>query len=267
MFSHFTLGSNDLERSAVFYRALLAPLATTDQELRADVGMLRITPDGNEKPSLFVVTPFDDLPATWSNGFHLAFAANSTDAVDACYAAGLSAGGTDDGAPGIRAEYQPGYYAAYLRDPDGNKLQAVCYTDRLSETSGNFFSHTTVGFADAKRERKFYYEVLAPLGIELSGEDPDTGELAFSQPGKTFPVFYVVQPFNQRPPTWGNGTHVAFKAESTDAVDAFHAAALANGGTCEGPPGLRPQYAPGYYGAYVRDAVGNKLQAVHRATS
>ncbi|KAJ3497262.1 hypothetical protein NLG97_g2038 [Lecanicillium saksenae] len=57
--------------------------------------------------------------------------------------------------------------------------------------------------------------------------------------------------------------HVAFRAENRAAVDAFHAAALAAGATCNGPPGIRPQYHPDYYSAYIKDPVGNNIEAVH----
>lgn len=75
----------------------------------------------------------------------------------------------------------------------------------------------------------------------------------------------MVPPFNGQPAVPGNGVHIAFKVDSRDLVDAFHRTALEHGGTDEGPPGLRAHYHPNYYGAYVRDPDGNKLQAVcHR---
>ena len=74
-------------------------------------------------------------------------------------------------------------------------------------------------------------------------------------------MLVVCKPLNQEPATYGNGTHVAFLAPSHAAVDAFHAAALAEGGQDEGAPGPRPHYHKDYYGAYVRDPDGNKLQA------
>lgn len=73
---------------------------------------------------------------------------------------------------------------------------------------------------------------------------------------------FVGPTYDKKPATVGNGTHVAFLAKTRAQVDAFHATALAHGGTDEGPPGLRPHYHSNYYGAYVRDPDGNKLQAV-----
>jgi catechol 2,3-dioxygenase-like lactoylglutathione lyase family enzyme len=74
----------------------------------------------------------------------------------------------------------------------------------------------------------------------------------------------VCKPFDGRPPHPGNGLMIALRANSWAQVRAFHAAALAHGGTSEGEPGLRPQYNPDFYAAYVRDPDGNKLAAVCR---
>ena len=85
------------------------------------------------------------------------------------------------------------------------------------------------------------------------------GEMGGSQ-------FWILPPHNKQPASVGNGSHTAFPAPDRAAVRAFHAAALANGGSDEGAPGLRPHYHANYYGAYVRDPDGNKIQAVcHRA--
>ena len=77
-------------------------------------------------------------------------------------------------------------------------------------------------------------------------------------------ALWVCEPFDGQPATAGNGTMIALQADSRKAVDAFHAAALANGGTSEGAPGLRPQYNANFYAAYVRDPDGNKLAVVCR---
>lgn len=71
--------------------------------------------------------PLDCRPAKPGNGVHVAFHAGHRDTVDACYRAGLNNGGTDDGPPGIRAKYDAHYYAAFLRDPDGNKIEIVTF--------------------------------------------------------------------------------------------------------------------------------------------
>jgi catechol 2,3-dioxygenase-like lactoylglutathione lyase family enzyme len=132
-------------------------------------------------------------------------------------------------------------------------------------TNGEIFSHTAVGTSDMERSSRFYDAVLAPVGLVrqksfriASGYGPkDFG-------GINLP-FWILRPQDRKPASAGNGVTVAFNAPSRTAVDAFHAAALANGGTDEGAPGLRTHYHPDYYGAYVRDPEGNKICAVCHA--
>ena len=121
-------------------------------------------------------------------------------------------------------------------------------------------SHITVGSNDVPRTRAFYSKVLATLGLTCVHEGEEA--VAFGRAGDEGPWFWVLPPFDGAPATVGNGTHVAFLAPSRAAVRNFHAEALAAGGSDEGAPGLRPQYSETYYGAYVRDPDGNKLQAV-----
>jgi catechol 2,3-dioxygenase-like lactoylglutathione lyase family enzyme len=133
-----TLGSNDIARSRAFYAAALAPLGLRPLvEREAEVGLGR--PGAEDAPrgasrdageaSVWLLKPFNGLPATWGNGTHVAFLADSREAVEDFYKAGLAAGGSDEGAPGLRLRYGDDYYGAYLRDPDGNKLQAFCITE------------------------------------------------------------------------------------------------------------------------------------------
>ena len=120
------------------------------------------------------------------------------------------------------------------------------------------FSHVTIGSEDPEGAAEFYDAVLGTLGIpqflKLSGL------LAYGEP--TGPKTFILRPFDGERHVPGNGGHIAYLAKTHAQVDAFHAAALAHGGTCEGPPGPRTHYHPNYYGAYVRDPEGNKLQAV-----
>ena len=122
------------------------------------------------------------------------------------------------------------------------------------------FSHITVGSNDIARAKAFYSAVMAPLGYPRVTEGEDYFAYGETEGGP--PCFWVMPPFDEKPAERGNGWHCAFLAPSRAAVDAFHAAALAKGGSDEGAPGLRPQYTDTYYGAYVRDPDGNKLQAV-----
>ena len=124
------------------------------------------------------------------------------------------------------------------------------------------FSYVSLGTRDLSRALRFYDAALAPLGHRrVEDFDPEDRSAAWGldDPG---PHLWVTQPFDGGPATVGNGVMVSFLAESRAAVDAFHAAALAHGGTDEGAPGLRPQYGPQFYAGYVRDPDGNKLNAV-----
>jgi len=113
--------------------------------------------------------------------------------------------------------------------------------------------HIKLHVGDAARSRAFYEQALAPLGYKVIME-PAAGVVGM---GSRFPDLWLEQ---SDTPTVA---HVALRADSREAVNAFHAAALAAGGADNGPPGLRPKYHRGYYGAFVIDPDGNNLEAVH----
>ncbi len=127
------------------------------------------------------------------------------------------------------------------------------------------YSHVTLGTNDAPRAIAFYDALLAVLGLARQESDLDRGYAGYAAAPEVTPQFWVTTPLDRKPATVGNGVTIAFEALDRATVDRFHAAALARGGTDEGPPGLRPHYHPDYYGAYVRDPDGNKLCcACHR---
>lgn len=123
MYDHLGLKTQDLDASTRFYQAALASLGhvlCSRDEASAGLGP-------ENAPSLW-------LHAAKKNpnrdGVHIAFRASTRAAVDAFHQAGLGAGGRDNGAPGLRPEYSPNYYAAFLLDPDGNNVEAVCLAAR-----------------------------------------------------------------------------------------------------------------------------------------
>ena len=118
-------------------------------------------------------------------------------------------------------------------------------------------SHVSLGTNDADRAAAFYDPVLAVLGIRRLGARD--GSLDY---GTSTMFFSLEKPTDGEPASTGNGVHIAFMAEGREMVDAFYRTALANGGTDAGPPGLRPEYDAHYYGAFVRDPDGNKIEAV-----
>ena len=124
MIGYVTLGTNDLARAATFYDALLG-----------EVGIKRLMEFGGrghgwaaamDKPMLCVFKPYDKRPATVGNGVMVGLAVDTRDKVDRIHRKALELGGTDEGAPGLRAEGGDGFYAAYFRDLDGNKLSVFC---------------------------------------------------------------------------------------------------------------------------------------------
>lgn len=132
-------------------------------------------------------------------------------------------------------------------------------------TGGDVFSHVTIGTSDMERSVRFYDAVLEPLGlVRLKSFRAASGYGPKDFSGINLP-FWILRPQDRKPASAGNGVTVAFTVASRAAVDAFHAAALAHGGTDEGAPGLRTHYHPDYYGAYVRDPEGSKICAVCHA--
>lgn len=122
VFSHACLGASDLAKSTAFYDAVLAPLGVKNLGPFGDSAFLY----GKDKPALLVLKPGNG-EAPSSNGVTVGFAAPSQADVDAFHAAGLAAGGTSEGEAGPRG-HLPGAYAAYLRDPAGNKICAYHFT-------------------------------------------------------------------------------------------------------------------------------------------
>lgn len=124
MFSHVTVGSNDIAKAKGFYENLLNPLGLVRHvEFPNAVGY----GPASGRPQLWIGNPLDRKAATVGNGITIGLDAPNRPAVDAAYKAGMAAGGKDEGAPGLRAHYHPNYYGAYLRDPDGNKICIVCH--------------------------------------------------------------------------------------------------------------------------------------------
>ncbi|GCL63006.1 VOC family protein [Pseudaquabacterium pictum] len=121
------------------------------------------------------------------------------------------------------------------------------------------FSHLFTGVHDFARAFAFYDAVTGALGLQLRFNQPDHGWAGWQQPGGGRPLFVIGRPYDGEPHHPGNGQMVAFLAPTRAVVRQVHAAALQHGGSCEGPPGLRPHYHPDYYGAYFRDTEGNKV--------
>jgi catechol 2,3-dioxygenase-like lactoylglutathione lyase family enzyme len=128
MLDHMTFRVSDIARSKAFYAAALAPLGYAvlyeGQFDGANVVGLGIQGTDTTKIDTWLV----DGVSPVSTGCHLAWRTDSHAAVDAFHAAALASGGTDNGAPGLRPHYHADYYGAFVVDPDGNNVEAVCHT-------------------------------------------------------------------------------------------------------------------------------------------
>jgi len=125
MLHHVSVGTNDVARARAFYDAVMPVLGMRLLNGSADsaeygVGMFLFS----------VETPIDGSPATAGNGVHIAFSAGRRAMVDQFYEVALQHGGHDAGAPGLRPKYDENYYAAFVLDPDGNKVEAVTYSSK-----------------------------------------------------------------------------------------------------------------------------------------
>jgi catechol 2,3-dioxygenase-like lactoylglutathione lyase family enzyme len=138
MFTYVCVGTNDLNRATRFYDATLGALGigrcdtSGENEWDGWAGWGPYENGGATEVALWVCPPFDGKSATPGNGTMVALTAMSWSEVDEFHAAALATGGTSEGAPALRPQYNPDFYAAYVRDPDGNKLAAVCrgFTER-----------------------------------------------------------------------------------------------------------------------------------------
>ena len=126
----------------------------------------------------------------------------------------------------------------------------------MATDNPSLMSHVSIGSAHYERTLEFYDAVLATLGAKRMMEHP--GAAAY---GKRYPEFWVQTPIDGRPASVGNGTHIGFLAENRAQVDAFYAAALEAGATGDGAPGPRPHCGAPYYGCFVRDFDGHKIEA------
>jgi catechol 2,3-dioxygenase-like lactoylglutathione lyase family enzyme len=128
----------------------------------------------------------------------------------------------------------------------------------MSEENSSIISHVSIGTNNFDRAVDFYDKVMQTLGCRQLMAHP--GAVAY---GRGFPEFWLQTPYDGKPATVGNGVHIGFIANTKEEVHAFHQAALDQGGTDEGAPGPRPDYGDAYYGCFVRDLDGNKIEATY----
>ena len=237
MFDHVTIRVSDLEASRRFYETLLQRKPEGDEFLEWDEW--GITQAGGEHPV--------------TRHLHVAFARESRADVDAFWRRGIDAGYESDGEPGPRPQYAPDYYGAFLLDPDGNSVEAVHRPPRTE--SGPWIDHLWLGVADLDASRRFW-ETVAPVLDLRVGEGDLPGYVFVARGGRHFALIADGRPAAEH-------LHLAFPVADDETVAEFHRVATAAGYRDNGGPGERPQYHPGYVGAFVLDPDGTNVEAVH----
>ncbi len=240
MFHHVTLRVSDRDDAERFLRTALAPLGlgpTGDDGEFLQFADLSVAPARSDRP-----------PTT---GLHVGLVAPSTPAVDAFWRAGVDAGYASDGEPGLRPQYSPGYYGAFLLDPDGNSIEAALH-EGLRLPPGTV-DHLWIRVADAAASEQFYAHLAPHAGYSLRASQPGLVRFRGARGGSV--TFLDGEPRT-------TGVHFALAVADRAAVDAFHAAAIGAGAIENGAPGLRPAYGADYYGAFVRDPGGHNIEAV-----
>ena len=240
MFDHVTIRVSDRNASSRFYDTVLGVLGL---ERRSAGPWL-------EWGDFSISDASDEHPVT--RRLHIAFHAASRELVEEFWRAGTAAGFRDDGAPGPRPQYTPGYYGAFLLDPDGNSVEAVNH----EQPRRGSIDHLWIRVRDLDAARRFYETIAAPSGFEPYGRH--RYGYGFDGPDGSFSLI-------EGEPT--EHVHLAFPASDDATVDAFHARAVAAGYRDNGGPGERPIYHPGYYGAFVLDPDGNNVEVVNHNRS
>jgi catechol 2,3-dioxygenase-like lactoylglutathione lyase family enzyme len=241
MFDHVTIRVSDRAVSERFFETILEPLG---------IDTTYSTGSFAEWGDFLLTEADDDHPMT--TGVHVAFVAPSREQVDGFWQAGVDAGHRDDGPPGPRPHYREDYYGAFLRDPDGNSIEAV-HHGRLRRRTG-VIDHLWIRVSDLMAATAFYRTVAAVASFDLLHEGPDRATFAGDAPSNG--AFSLV------PGRATANLHVAFPG-TDDEVRRFYDDATAAGYRGNGDPGERPQYHPGYYAAYVLDPDGNNIELVN----
>jgi catechol 2,3-dioxygenase-like lactoylglutathione lyase family enzyme len=241
LFDHVEIRVSDRQASELFYSTVLQTLGVEQTDSEDWMA-------GWDDFSLW--TASDDKPVT--RRLHLAFAAPSRDHVNEFWRAGTQAGYRDDGAPGERRQYSSDYYGAFLLDPEGNSAEAVHRSGM--RTTGNL-DHLWIRVADVAAARRFYATIAPYAGLRIGADTPERAQFR-GEPGRGGGSFSLV------PGTPTEHVHLAFPASENATVDDFHRAATEAGYRDNGSPGERPEYHPGYYGAFVCDPDGNNIEVV-----
>jgi catechol 2,3-dioxygenase-like lactoylglutathione lyase family enzyme len=244
VFDHVAIRASDRDASEAFYRLVLGTLEIPPPTTDDSSGLLA----WND----FWILPTVDAKALPTRHLHVAFVAPSRAHVDRFHAAGVDAGHADAGMPGERPQYRPGYYGAFLRDPDGNSVEAVHHGDTRR---GGHIDHLWIGVDELAGAEEFYRLIARHVGLR-EGRRWKHG-VQFRGAWATLSLVSDSRPVTQQ-------LQLAFPAPDRTAVEEFHRAATASGYRSAGEPGERTSCNSHPYGARVLDPDGTSVESVHR---
>lgn len=233
LFDHVTIRGSDIARTRRFYDLALGEPDYATELLEAEWGDFGLLTGRNVTRQL-----------------HVGFGAPDRAAVDAWWRRMVDAGWTSDGEPGPRPQYGATYYGAFILDPDRNSIEAMHHESSVPSGMQHLWFRTR----DLAASRDFYESVASIAGIELKYNESERFQYRFLDGIGSFSVVVGDAPTEH--------VHTAFAAPDRETVDRFHAAAVSAGYRDNGAPGERPQYHPGYYGAFVLDPDGHNVEAV-----
>jgi catechol 2,3-dioxygenase-like lactoylglutathione lyase family enzyme len=241
MFDHVAIRVFDLAASERFYRTVLGALG---------VEPTRTAEDRVEWDDFRVVSASPEHPAT--GHLHIGFVAPSRERVIEFWRVGISAGYEDDGPPGERPQYTPGYYGAFLRDPDGNSAEAVRH-DFVRR--GGHIDHVWIRVRDLDAASAFYVATMRHTGLR-EGRRWGQG-CQFRGAWATFSLVADGAPATEH-------LEIAFPAPDRQTVDDFHREAISIGCMDADSPGERTGYGPRCYSTAVLDPNGTRVESVFR---
>ena len=236
MFDHVAIRVSDFDSSGDFYRLALGEPSFDDGS------------DFTAWGDFVIVRKSDDGPV--AKRLHIGFAAHDRSEVDRWWDRLTSAGYESDGEPGPRPQYHETYYGAFVLDPGGNSVELVHHHTTNPEASA--IDHLWLRTSDVAAAKRFYETVAPVVGIRLAYDAPD--RVRFADGAGSFSFVHGEEPTEH--------VHLAFGVAGLGAVEEFHRVATAAGYEDNGGPGERPEYHPGYYGAFVLDPDGHNVEAV-----
>jgi catechol 2,3-dioxygenase-like lactoylglutathione lyase family enzyme len=238
MFDHITLRVADLAAATSALTAVLEQL---------EIEQTTSTPSLSMWGNFALMRTDEEHPI--AQRVHVAFIAPTPAHVERFGEAGINAGFADDGPAGPRPKYADDYYAAFLKDVDGNGFEAV-HRDR-KRPAGNV-DHVAIRVNDVEASTAFYSTIGAAAGLKIGRQNADRAVFSVGASDGSFLVI-------AGEPT--QNIHIAFSGDD-DNVRRFHADATAAGYRSNGEPGERPRYHDGYYAAFVFDPDGNNIEVV-----